>query len=229
MAIEEKGTSDLVTNIDIELEKKIIQFIKGHFPKDLIIGEESVIDDLTDATTWLIDPIDGTINFSYGSKIYGIQITRVVNKEPVFSVLYLPEIDDFYYAIKGEGAYRNGIKLSVQNSVPIRLSVISFGDFSSSCKDSRPYQIELIDVLKEEVSKIRIFGSSCMDFSAVASGQTHCHIMFSKRIWEFKGGLLLAAEAGLEVALIDIPNTTVRAVCVSHHPELISRVKEIML
>jgi myo-inositol-1(or 4)-monophosphatase len=226
--IEEKGSSDLVTNVDIEIEQKIITFINEHFPQDKIIAEESAVDELTHEATWLIDPIDGTINFSYGSKIYGIQITRVVDKEPAFSILYLPEMEDFYCAIKGQGAYRNGKRLSVQTTLPMRLSIVSFGDFSSSCKASRPYQMDLIDILKEEVSKIRIFGSSCMDFSAVASGQTHCHIMFSKRVWEFKGGLLLAEEAGLTSALIEIPKTDVRAVCVAHDPKVIERIKKVL-
>ena len=228
LIIEEKEDSDLVTNLDLEIETMIIAFIKTHYPKDLIISEETSIETLTDEPTWVIDPIDGTVNFSYGSKLYGIQLCKMVNKIAVFTILYLPEMDDLFYASKGEGAYRNDKPLFADTQHAIRLSQVSFGDFSKSCYESRPYEMKLIDTLKEEALNIRIFGSSCMDFTALASGQTHCHIMFSKRIWEFYAGLLLCEEARLVTEQIQIKNTDITAICAAHNPKMLTRVKEIL-
>lgn len=229
MVVEKKDEFDLVTNIDFDIEQRIIGFIKEHYPEDKIIAEETSVHDLTNEATWIIDPIDGTINFSYGSKLYGIQICRVINNETVFTIMYLPEMGDVYYAEKGKGAYRNNIPLTPQKDLAMSLSLISFGDFSKSSMASRPYQMKLIDTLKDEALKIRIFGSSCVDFCAVASGQTHCHIMFSNRLWEFKAGLFLCEEAGLQCETIAIPGTSISAVCVAHNKDILSRVKHILI
>lgn len=227
--IQEKQGSDLVTNLDYEIEHMIIEYIKCLFPKDKIIAEESSVEKLTHSPTWIIDPIDGTVNFSYGSKLYGIQFCRVINKETELAIMYLPELNDLYYAVKGQGAYKNGHRLKTLDQLPLRLSLISFGDFSSSSSESRPYQMHLMDTLKEEVLKIRIFGSSCVDFCSVADGQTHCHIMFSRRIWEFKAGILLAEEAGLTYRRIEIKNTPVSCVCVGHNKDTVAKVEELLV
>jgi len=228
MHIQEKTASDLVTNIDLEIEEMIITFIKKHYPNDLIIAEETLDEKLTDQATWLIDPIDGTVNFSYGSTLYGIQLCHLINKEAIFTLMYLPASKDIYHAIKGQGAYRNNLPLHVQKNHPLHLSLVSFGDFSKSSYPSRPYQMTLIDHLKESVMKIRIFGSSCIDFTAVASGQTHAHIMFSKRIWEFYAGLLLCKEAGLLTEIYTIPNTDIHAIIACHTKPLLKEIKEIL-
>lgn len=228
MTSEEKAGSDLVTNLDFEIEEKLIHHIKSLFPEDLIIAEETSVEALTDAPTWVIDPIDGTVNFYYGSKIYGIQFCRMICKEAVFTILYLPELDDLFYAVKDHGAYRNGVRLQGHPNMPIKDSLVSFGDFSKSSMASRPYQMKLMDALKEEVLKVRIFGSSCMDFSALASGQTHAHIMFSKRIWEFASGLLLLSETGVFTERISIEGTDITAICGAHNPSLLQRIRNIL-
>lgn len=229
MVIEEKKDYDLVTNLDIEVEQILIKNIKQHFPNDMIIAEESSNKSLTINPTWIIDPIDGTVNFSYRSKIYGIQFCRLINKEAVFAVLYLPELDDLYYAIKGKGAYKNGLQIYNNPNHPIEKSIISFGDFSKSSFSSRPTQLKLIDSLKDIALKIRIFGSSCMDFSSLASGQTHAHIMFSKRIWEFSAGLLLLKEAGLHTSKVMIDETNIAAICGAHNPKVLKYIENLIL
>lgn len=229
LLVTSKAESDFVTNVDLMLETMIIKFIKKRFPEDAIISEEQVGDTLTDHPTWVIDPLDGTNNFVYGSNVYGIQFCRLVQRECVFSVLYMPETDDFYVAERGAGAYRNDGRLKANPALPVSHSIFSFGGFSKSSPESRGFEIRILDYFKDQCMGIRIFGSSCMDFSALASGQTHMHLMFSKRIWEIEAGLLLLKEAGVYVERIEIPQTDVVAICGAHHIEVLKTIKALLL
>lgn len=225
--IEEKKEADFVTNVDLHVEELIIKFLESAFPNDAIISEETRLETLTNQPTWIIDPIDGTNNFTQGSKIYGIQLCHVIQLETTFSVLYLPEVNDFYYAIKGGGAYLNGKPLLAKN-IPLKHAIVSFGGFSKSSPESRAYELKCIDHLKDQVMGIRIFGSSCMDFSALASGQIHAHVMFSKRIWEIEAGLLLLQEAQVHVERIQIPNREITAICGAHSDDIFNAIKAIL-
>lgn len=229
VSTHDKGTADLVTDMDYIIEEMIISYIKGLYPDDIIIAEETAAGDLTDAPSWVIDPIDGSVNYSYGSPLFGIQFCRVIAGITEFAALYVPSTDTLYHSILGNGAFKNGLPLTPYSVLPIAKSLISFGDFSKSAPASRPYQMMLIDTLKEEALKIRLFGSSCIDFTALASGQTHCHIMFSKRIWEFRPGLLLLQEAGLVTEEITIPDTDLVAICGAHNPAMLNRVRQILM
>lgn len=229
LSVTSKEANDFVTNVDLSLEAAIIAFIRKHFPEDVIISEEGVHQPLTDQPTWVIDPLDGTNNFVYGSKVYGIQFGRIINRKCVFAVLYMPETDDFYIAEKGKGAFRNGEKLTARLEQPVAQSIFSFGGFSKSSPESRVYELKVLDFYKDKCMGVRIFGSSCMDFSALASGQTHMHLMFSKRIWEVEAGLLLLRESGVQVKRICIPNTDVVAICGAHNPSVLERVKSLLL
>lgn len=225
LQVHEKATSDFVTNVDLEVERVLIQFIKRAFPKDHIISEESLHGELTKAPTWVMDPIDGTNNFLNGSKIYGIQICRVTNFETDLAALYLPEFNDFYFASKEEGAYRNGLKINLSLPKPMSQSIISFGGFSKSSVESRVYELRLMDYFKDQAMGIRIFGSSCMDFMALASGQTQAHIMFSKRIWEIAAGVFVLKTIGIQVERISIKSTDIVAVCAAHQKEVLEEIR----
>ncbi|GAA0177527.1 inositol monophosphatase family protein [Clostridium sediminicola] len=205
--VKEKGEQDIVTAKDISMENYIVSKILEKFPQHKIIGEESCNDDLTNEYTWILDPIDGTLNFTVNNPFYGVQICLLKNKEELLAAVYLPEIDEFYLAIKNKGLLVNGKLVNVSKKVHTKNSIISFGDFSKSNPQSRKIQLKLIEELHDKVNKIRIQGSSSIDFSFVASGKTHAHIMFSKRLWEISPGILLAREAGAIVKIISMESS----------------------
>lgn len=191
-----KGSQDLITKKDYLMENFIIEQLKSKYPKHKIIAEESVNESLTNNYTWVIDPIDGTINFSNNSPLYGIQIALLYNKEAIFSAMYFPSFNEFHYAIKNKGYYINGNKYINSNSKTLEESIVSFGDFSNSNPSSRKHQLELINILNSKCLKTRIQGASSIDFSFVSSGKNQAHIIFSKNIWELKPGLLFIKESG---------------------------------
>lgn len=204
--IKEKGKADIVTAKDIAMENYIIEKIKAKFPDHKIIGEEGNYAELTNDYTWIIDPIDGTLNFTVGNPFYGTQMCLLKNKNEILSAVYLPAFDEFYLAIKNMGAYLNGNRITTDKTISEENAIVSFGDFSKSNPSSRKIQLSLIDVLHNKVNKIRLQGSSSIDFSFVSSGKTHAHVMFSKRLWEISPGILLAKEAGAVAKIVSVNN-----------------------
>ena len=174
--IESKGYQDIVTAKDKLVEDFLIAEIKKLCPDDLIIAEEGHQNDLTDARTWIIDPIDGTLNFAQKNPNFGVQLALFENKVGLLSIMYIPVIDEYYYAIKGEGAYLNHQPIQLDHDRTIEDAIITFGDFSKSNPDSRDFQIHLMSKLHSQAMKIRIQGSSCIDFAFVAGGKNHVHI-----------------------------------------------------
>ncbi len=189
---------DIVTNNDLKAERYIISEIKKLKPNDLFISEEENHAVLTEKPTWIIDPIDGTLNYSRGIPQYGIQLAYYEQSEALLSMMYFPESDVLIYAKKNKGCYINHQRVTIDPK-PLDQSIITFGDFSRSQPSSRPKQLELMSRLMDHVMKIRIYGASSSDFSYVVLNKTQCHIIFTKRIWELAAGQLLATEAGLSV------------------------------
>jgi myo-inositol-1(or 4)-monophosphatase len=198
--IENKMTyysKDIVTKKDVDAERYIIKEIKRFRPHDTFISEEENKNEVTDAFTWIIDPIDGTLNFTRSIPQFGIQLALAVKKITVLSVMYFPLSDTFIYAEKDKGCFINHERVKFEAALPLDQSIVTFGDFSRSQPESRPKQIALMSQFINHVMKVRIYGASSTDFSYVVSGMTQAHIIFTKRIWELAPGLLMIKEAGL--------------------------------
>lgn len=197
--IIDKGHQDVVTQKDLMIENFIIKELKKLYPKDSFIAEEEHQGSLTDNRTWILDPIDGTLNFSRNHPLYGIQVALYEKKEAILSVIYLPATDEMYTAIKGHGAYLNGTHISQPEDLSLEKAIVSLGDFSKSNPSSRPFQIKIMEGIMDKAMKLRIQGASSVDFAYACSGKTNCHILFTKRIWELASGILLAEESGMTV------------------------------
>jgi fructose-1,6-bisphosphatase/inositol monophosphatase family enzyme len=197
--VHDKGKQDIVTDLDFAMERRIKEAIKALFPDDRFIGEEENHETLGMARTWVCDPIDGTLNFTQNIPYYGIQLALLVKKEPMFSLIFLPQLKEMYYAVKGQGAYMGDTKLKLDSMLPLSKTIVTFGDFSKSNPSSRGYQLKAIAAMVERAMRVRIQGASSVDFAFVASGKNGCHIIFSKNIWELAPGTMLAAEAGCKV------------------------------
>lgn len=194
----DKGNNDIVTACDIEVEKFIIASIKERFPEDHFISEEMNSENSMKKRTWIIDPIDGTVNFSKGIPLFGMQLALVEHGEPVFSVIYLPYTDEMYIALKGHGATVNGQLLLTSNVVNLRESLISFGDFSTriGADERRENQITTVSNLYSSIRKLKMFGASSIDFTCVASGKTEGLIIYTRNLWDLLPGYLMVKEAG---------------------------------
>lgn len=196
----QKTAFDLVTDIDINIEKQLTEVILKKYPADLIHGEEFSAMAHIDRRTWTIDPIDGTCNMASGSKLFGMQCSLIDNGEIVLGVVYLPHFNEMIYATKGFGSYCNGKKIKVNNRIETNNAIVSFGDYPHT-KGSNIAEIQhsVIRKLYPQLAKIRMFGAACMDFSFVAQGRTHGTVVITKNIWDIAPGIIICKEAGAVV------------------------------
>lgn len=195
--VMEKGRQDIVTSLDIQMEREIKALLLNLFPNDGFVGEEENQTVSNHKRIWVCDPIDGTLNFTQGIPYFGIQLALLEGDAVLFSMIYLPKLKELYVAILGQGAFLNGISIETnQGHQTLEKSIVSFGDFSKSNPSSRTFQNELIGRLLGKAMRIRIQGASSVDFAFVSSHKNAVHILFSKNIWEMAPGILLAKEAG---------------------------------
>ena len=185
------GESDLVTSLDLEIEKFLIDEIKKQYPNFDIVSEEFNTNNKVTENCFVIDPIDGTINFANNLPLWGIQVACIENGKTVASVISLPRIDEFYYADE-TGAYLNDKKISV-NEVPIKnaLYAIDGNNNLPSMQRMRKYS-----------SHRRNLGGVCISMAFVASGRLHGAVFRSNKPWD-ESGLFICKMAGASIKSIN--------------------------
>lgn len=190
--INKGGENDLVTNLDLEIERFLIDEIKKQYPNFDIVSEEFNTNNKITENCFVIDPIDGTINFANNIPLWGIQVACIKNGKTIASVISLPRINEFYYADE-TGAYLNDNKISV-NEVPIKkaLYAIDGNNNLPSMQRMRKYS-----------SNRRNFGGVCVSMSFVASGRIHGAVFRSNKPWDYEPGLFICKMAGASVKSID--------------------------
>lgn len=193
------GSYDLVTCSDRDVQDKIVKAVSSAFPEDLFIAEEGEENSLTDARTWVIDPIDGTLNFERGIPMFGSQLALMVGREPVLSVIYLPSSCETFTATVASGVRLNGVPVEPRGGRDLGKCIVSTGDFSRRSQEWREKHYEIMGAMRDEVARIRMFGAACVDFAYLSCGRTDIHIRFANKIWDFMPGLFMARVSGAYV------------------------------
>lgn len=196
---KQKRAFDVVTEIDLSIERALTAAIKTAFPKDRVLGEEFSSQTAVQGRMWTLDPIDGTFNMANGSPLFGVQAALIEDGDVAVSAVYLPRFQEEIYAVKGEGAYCNGVRLQVNGGVALQNSLISFGDYAHRNTEEARIQHEAVRTLIPKCGKIRMFGGACMDFSFLAQGRTHATVVMTRNLWDIAPGLLIAREAGARI------------------------------
>ena len=195
-SLQEKDEIEVVSEVDFFVE----DFLKKELPKihrAEVIGEESFSEDLTlPEEYWLVDPIDGTLNFLHRLPWVGISIALMEEKEPVVGVVYAPFLNEIFYAEKGKGAFLNGthIRVSSQRELKNALLVTSF---PGKCKKiGLKNCIILFELFNEKTRGVRRFGAASLDLAYVACGRYDGFWEPYLKPWDTAAGMLLVKEAG---------------------------------
>lgn len=194
--VRQKSAHDLVTEVDINMERYLSGAIREHFPADIIQGEELSNTQVISGRTWTIDPIDGTCNMARHIPLYGVQCALFDGGEPVVSAIYLPFQDELFYAVRGQGCFCNGKPVHVNKQTDAANAIVSFGDYSRKNPSMATAQHRAIGRLYPQIGKIRMFGAACLDFSRLAAGQLDGTVVITKNVWDLAPGVLLCQEAG---------------------------------
>lgn len=189
---------DVVTVADRESEKYIIGAIKQRYPQHGIIAEESGSDHEECEYRWVIDPLDGTTNFSQGLPIFCVSIALEIQGESVLGVVYAPYLGELFTAVKGKGSYLNGQPLRCNTGKDLARSVVSTG-FPYDKQVNPDNNIEEASRVIPLVRGLRRLGSAAIDLCYVAAGYLDAYWELDLKHWDVAAGQLIAKEAGVKI------------------------------
>lgn len=187
---------NLVTEVDQKIENFLIQKIKERYPNHHILTEESGEHGSHETGfQWIIDPIDGTTNFSHGYPFFAISIGLKKNDSMVAGVVHAPLLREMYSAEKGKGAFLNDKRISVSAVKSLKKSMLATGFGSEHRLDNMPYFIRF----HKEAQAVRRAGSAALDLCHVAAGRLDAYWEFGLQPWDIAAGILIVEEAGGKV------------------------------
>lgn len=205
VAATKSSPVDVVTAADREVEAYIRQRIAAVRPGDGFLGEESEASESETSITWVVDPIDGTVNYLYDFPAWSVSIAVVEGSSrpdqwrTLAGCVVNPAIGEVYAAARGAGATLNGQPLSVSSATQLDLSLIGTG-FAYDA-DRRVTQATAVTKLIARVRDIRRMGGAALDLCAVAAGRFDGYFERGLNPWDYSAGALIAAEAGAVVTV----------------------------
>ncbi|KAJ6647197.1 Inositol monophosphatase ttx-7 [Pseudolycoriella hygida] len=194
------GSWDLVTEYDAKVENLLINGITCSYPGHCFIAEETKADEvLTDAPTWIIDPVDGTNNFVHGIPFTAISVAFVLKKEIQIGIVYNPIMNEMYTARLGQGAFLNGKQIAVSNAKTLDESMYCH-EISLARRDAlRDKHMKRVYKITACSQGIRSFGCAALSLAYVARGSIDCYHLEDLYPWDVAAGALLIREAGGKV------------------------------
>ncbi len=190
-----EGINNLVTEVDKHSEKRIIEIIRKHYPTHSIISEE-VGEMIQDSPyQWIIDPIDGTVNFAHGIPICCVSIGLKHNEDLILGTVYNPMMNELFFAEKGKGAFLNEKPISVSTKSDFRKACLVTG-FPYKWPDSQEHPIRVFERFILEGLPVRRLGSAAIDLCWVACGRFDGFWEYNLSSWDVAAGYLIVQEAG---------------------------------
>ncbi|WP_111669029.1 inositol monophosphatase family protein [Algoriphagus litoralis] len=196
--VEHKGFNDLVSYVDKEAERQIVDRLSAILPEAGFITEEGTNTTKGETYNWVIDPLDGTTNFIHNIPVFSVSIALMEGNELILGVVYEVNRHECFYAMKGGGAYCNDTRIKVSEAEQLSASLIATG--------FPYYNFELIDKylatmksLMQKTHGLRRFGSAAVDLCYVASGRTEGFFEYNLNSYDVAAGALIVKEAGGQV------------------------------
>lgn len=193
--------TDVVTAMDRACESLLRERIAAERPEDGIHGEEHAEHAGTSGVRWILDPIDGTVNYLYGLENYSISIAVEVDGELVVGVVTAPATGRQFHAARGRGAFQD--QWPIGCSAPTDLSLTLLATGFGYLPERRAAQGSLVGSLLPLVRDVRRMGSAALDLCNVAAGRVDAYYEWGTHIWDWAAGAVICREAGVDVRLPD--------------------------
>jgi myo-inositol-1(or 4)-monophosphatase len=204
LKIETKSNAnDLVTNMDKETETFFLKKISNTFPEHKILGEEGMGASISDLNgiVWIIDPIDGTVNFVHQQRNFAISIGIYEDGVGRIGLIYDVVHDELYHAVKGEGAYMNDIKLPALTKVPVSDTILSVN--ATWLAENKRVDHTVLGEIVKDVRGTRSYGSAALELAYVAAGRLDAYMTMRLAPWDYAAGAVLIEEVGGEVTTMN--------------------------
>jgi len=197
LEVTKKSPRDLVTEADVAVEAYLQENLARHYPQFGFWGEESG-QSANQSARWIVDPIDGTHSFSRGQYFWAISVALEIDQELIFGAVYAPALNDYYSAVKGKGAWKNGesIIVSSESSLADAMIATGFACLRSYLKENN---LQRFCRIAEITTGQRRFGSAAMDICLVADGQVDAFWEQELNLYDVAAGVLIAREAGATI------------------------------
>lgn len=194
--IEKKGSVDLVTEADLASEAAVVAMLREAFPEHAILAEEG---DYADADTavprWVIDPLDGTTNYVHGLPLFGVSIGYQVGGDTMAAVVFNPAMDETFCAVKGNGAYLNGLPIHVSDTATLDDALLVTG-FPYAHDEVFYRSFDLYRELYDRCRGVRRLGAAALDLCFMAAGRFDAFYEAHLHPWDICAGDLIVREAG---------------------------------
>jgi len=199
---------DIKLELDVRCQALIEKTLAAAFPQIPVLGEEGNTGDTAAEYRWVIDPIDGTVNYFFGMPHAAVSIALEHKQKSVVGVIYDPFTDEIWTTTKGQPTRLNGKIVRVSNRSKIEEAVIALG-FSKS-QDNLEKCLPHFNRLARRAKKIRIMGSAALELAYVASGRLDAYVERTINLWDVAAGSLLVENAGGEFYVLAAPNGKLR-------------------
>ena len=198
LQVSKKGIGDFVTSADLNSENTIIKVLQKAYPEIKIISEETSSDIELDKydKKWIVDPLDGTLNFLHGLPHFAISIALMIKDEVISGVIYDPIKDELFWAEKGVGAFLNDKRIRVSGRNKLKDALVSTGIPWKGMESSHKNYLKILESIMKNSSGIRRYGAAALDLAYVAAGRYDAFWEFNLKTWDIAAGSLLVKEAG---------------------------------
>lgn len=189
-----KKDSEIITGADLAANRIIVEILRKKFPGHNIVSEEKKYKKTSSPFRWYIDPLDGTTNYAAGSPLFSVNIALEHKNEPLLGVIYLPHMDELYWAVRHRGAHLNKKKIRVSKTNKLKDAFLLLGHGYL-----KKEQLAGIKVIKKINGKCRVYrrwGCAGLDLVSVAAGRADALIATSSRSWDNLAGAMIVNEAG---------------------------------
>lgn len=197
-----KGDRDMVSELDVTIERAVRAFLAEETPDIAFLGEEEgTTGPSSPDMLWALDPIDGTANLVHGIPLCAVSLGLVHQNRSILGVIDLPFLGGRYHAAEGSGAFKGDQRLTTSTTANLRDAIVSIGDYATGGDAERRNRLRLAVTrrLAETAQRVRMFGSAAIDLVWVAEGTIDASVTLSNHPWDTAAGVLIAREAGAAV------------------------------
>ena len=201
--ITAKGDRDMVTDLDLAIERLLRDELTHQTPDIGVHGEEE--DGPTSDTRWILDPIDGTANLTHSIPLTGISLALIHANKPVLGVIALPPLNRTYWAANGLGAFRDGHPITAASPTTLAQSIVAMGDYATGPTTGarNATALAIHAALAPRAQRIRMLGSAAVDLVWTADASLAASITLGNQSWDMAAGSIIAREAGAQVVDLD--------------------------
>jgi myo-inositol-1(or 4)-monophosphatase len=200
-----KGERDMASEADYAIERAVREFLTAETPEFAFIGEEDGTTGPQGDWAWILDPIDGTVNYLHGSPLCAVSLALVCRSRPVLGIIDAPRLNCHFTAVEGGGAWEGDTRIGVSTVTRIEDAVVAIGDYAVGVNAQRKndIRIRLTSMLAATAQRVRMHGTAAIDLAFLAAGKIDATITMGNNAWDMSAGVVIAREAGALVVDAD--------------------------